>query len=82
MANGKRAQPMSRVRLAFAMPASPRGAAIGLILAIGIGNVHGWNWALAGAGVLAASWLTTFWAIPTPRIAGLPPSRCPSCTSG
>ena len=68
-AGSERAQSMSRVRLALRCLPLPGGLAIGLILAIGIGNVHGWDWALAGAGVLAASWLTTFWVIPTPRIA-------------
>ena len=31
----------------------------------------GWDWALAGAGVLAASWLTTFLVLPTPGSLGL-----------
>jgi hypothetical protein len=69
MANDERAQSMSRVRLALRCLPLLGALAIGLILAIGIGNLHGWDWALAGAGVLAASWLTTFWVIPTPRIA-------------
>ena len=45
----------------------PAGAvAIGVIIGIGIGNLHGWDWALAGAGVLAASWLWSYQVSPTP----------------
>lgn len=69
LAGSERAKSMSRVRLALRCLPLPGGLAIGLILAIGIGNLHGWDWVLAGVGVLAASWLTTFWVIPTPLIA-------------
>ena len=41
--------------------------AAGVVGGIGFGNVHGWDWALAGAGVLAAAWLLSYWLVPTPR---------------
>ena len=41
--------------------------AAGVISGIGFGNLHGWDWALAGAGVLAAAWLLSYWLIPTSR---------------
>jgi hypothetical protein len=43
--------------------------AFGVVLGIGIGNLHGWDWALAGAGVFAASLLFSYWISPTPRTA-------------
>ena len=40
-----------------------------MVLGIGIGNLHGWDWALTGAGVFAASLLFSYWISPTPRTA-------------
>jgi hypothetical protein len=62
-------QSISRVRVTLRCLPIVGAAAIGVILAIGIGNLHGWDWALAGAGVLAASWLWSYSISPTPRSA-------------
>ena len=50
---------MSRVAAALRLLPIVGAAAFGVILGIGIGNLHGWDWALAGASVLAASRLWT-----------------------
>jgi hypothetical protein len=62
-------QSVSRVRVTLRCLPMVGAAAIGVILAIGIGNLHGWDWALASAGVLAASWLWSYSISPTPRSA-------------
>jgi hypothetical protein len=49
-AGSEPAQSMSRVRAALLSLPLVGGAAFGVILGIGIGNLHGWDWALAGAG--------------------------------
>jgi hypothetical protein len=36
-----------------------------VVFGIGISSLHGWDWALAGASVLAASWLWSYWISPT-----------------
>jgi hypothetical protein len=41
------------------------GAAFGMILGIGLGNLHGWDWALAGVGALTAAWLLSYYVSPT-----------------
>jgi hypothetical protein len=59
-------QPTSRVRATLMSLLLAGAVAIGVILGIGIGNLRGWDWALAGAGVLAASWLWSYQVSPTP----------------
>ena len=68
-ASSEPAQSMYRLRMTLRCLPIVGAAAIGVILGIGIGNLHGWDWALAAAGVLAASWLGSYWIIPTPRSA-------------
>src|SRR5262249_60820903 len=60
-------QPVSRVAAIWLglLVAGPLAA--GVIIGIGPGNLHGWDWALAGAGVLAAAWLFSYWLVPTSR---------------
>jgi hypothetical protein len=62
-------QSMSRITATLRLLPIVGAAAFGVILGIGIGNLHGWDWALAGAGVLAASWLWSYQVSPTPRSA-------------
>jgi len=63
----EQAPPMPRVVSIAVLLPGVGGAAIGVILGIGISNVHGWYWALAGAVVLAASWLASYAINSTPR---------------
>ena len=68
-ASSERAQSMPRV-IAIGYGLVFAGAvALGVVLGIGFGNLHGWDWALAGACVLAASLLFSYWISPTPRAA-------------
>jgi hypothetical protein len=56
-------------RAAAALQVLPIAGAIalGVIIGIGFGNLHGWDWAIAGASVLAAAWLLSYWVFPTDR---------------
>lgn len=54
-ASSERAQSMPRVTAIGYGLFFVGAVAFGVVLGIGIGNLHGWDWALAGAGVLAAS---------------------------
>jgi hypothetical protein len=62
-------QSMSRVAAILRLLPMVGAAAFGVILGIGISNLHGWDWALAGGSVLAASWLWSYQVSPTPRSA-------------
>jgi len=68
-ASSMNARAMSRVRVVLEGLPVVAGAGIGVIFGIGIGNLPGWVWVLAGAGVLAASWLLSYALLPTPRSA-------------
>jgi hypothetical protein len=66
-ASSEPAQSMSRIRATLTFLPIGGGIAIGAV--IGIGNVHGWDWALAGAGALVVSWLGSYRISSTPRSA-------------
>jgi hypothetical protein len=69
-ASSESGQLMSRVRATLSSLFIVGCIAIGVVvLGIGVGNLHGWDWALAGAAVLAASWLWSYRFRPTARSA-------------
>jgi hypothetical protein len=70
--------PRAAATLLLLLLAVPLSA--GVIIGIGIGNLHGWDWALAGAGVLAAAWLMSYWIFPTSRSARIAARLRPAAT--
>ena len=68
-ASSEPGQSISRVRATLISLLPTGAAAVGVIFGIGFGNLHGWDWALAGAGVLAAAWLLSYQVSPTGRSA-------------
>jgi hypothetical protein len=65
-ASSERAQSMPRVTAIGYGLIFAGAIAFGVVVfGIGIGNLHGWDWAVAGASVLAASWLLSYRISPT-----------------
>src|SRR5262249_5969058 len=56
---------MSRVKATLLSLVAIGAAALGMILGIGIGNLHGQDWALAGLGMLVAAWFLSYYVSPT-----------------
>jgi hypothetical protein len=79
--SSERAQSMPRVTAIGYGLLFAGAVAFGVVLGIGFGNLHGWDWALAGAGVFVAAWLGSYGISPTKRSAWIAARLQPVATN-